>query len=215
MIPTVSFSIRATHIPVGDDQLQHLELTREIARSFNSLYKEGFFPKPQPILSKGNHKDLFNSIMTITGTTHRIMSLRNPLKKMSKSDNQELTRVNLDDTPEQVYNKIRKSVTDCTSEITYDPVNRPGVSNLVEIYSAITGSEPQDIVEQFIGKDTVALKDSLADVIINHLKPLQIKMKELSNDEGYIEEVLAIGANKAREKAIETLTDIKKLLGID
>lgn len=143
------------------------------------------------------------------------MSLRNPLQKMSKSDNQELTRINLDDTPDEIHQKIRKAVTDSTSEITYDPHNRPGVSNLVSIYSAITGSDPQDIVDEFVGKETIVLKDSLADVIVDHLRPLQNKMEELSQDETYIERILTEGAESAREKALETLKDVKKLLGID
>ena len=143
------------------------------------------------------------------------MSLRNPLQKMSKSDNQDLTRINLDDPPDTIRIKLRKAVTDCTSEITYDPINRPGVSNLVSIYSSITGMSPDQVVEEFVGKETVLLKDLLADVIIDHLKPLQEKMVALEQDGSYVTEVLKIGAEKAQVYAQDTLYEVKKILGID
>ena len=143
------------------------------------------------------------------------MSLRNPLQKMSKSDNQDLTRINLDDPPDTIRIKLRKAVTDCTSEITYDPINRPGVSNLVSIYSSITGTSPDQVVEEFVGKETVLLKDLLADVIIDHLKPLQEKMVALEQDGSYVTEVLKIGAEKAQIYAQDTLYEVKKILGID
>ena len=143
------------------------------------------------------------------------MSLRNPLQKMSKSDNQDLTRINLDDPPDTIRIKLRKAVTDCTSEITYDPINRPGVSNLVSIYSSITGTSPDQVVEEFVGKETVLLKDLLADVIIDHLKPLQEKMVALEQDGSYVTEVLKVGAEKAQIYAQDTLYEVKKILGID
>ena len=143
------------------------------------------------------------------------MSLRNPLQKMSKSDNQDLTRINLDDPPDTIRIKLRKAVTDCTSEITYDPINRPGVSNLVSIYSSITGTSPDQVVEEFVGKETVLLKDVLADIIIDHLKPIQDKMVALEQDGSYVTEVLKVGAEKAQSYAQDTLYEVKKILGID
>ena len=143
------------------------------------------------------------------------MSLRNPLQKMSKSDNQDLTRINLDDPPDTIRIKLRKAVTDCTSEITYDPINRPGVSNLVSIYSSITGTSPDQVVEEFVGKETVLLKDSLADIIIEHLKPLQEKMIALEQDGSYVTDVLKVGAEKAQVYAQDTLCEMKQILGID
>jgi tryptophanyl-tRNA synthetase len=192
---------RSSHVPVGDDQLQHLELTRDIARSFNSLYGTEIFPEPQPILTQGG--------------TQRIMSLRNPLQKMSKSDNQDFTRINLDDGPDAIRNKIRKAVTDSTPEVTYDPSTRPGVSNLVTIYSAITGLGLDDVVREFERKQTIDLKDSLSEIIIDHLTPLQEKMNALYNNGDYIEDVLSQGAKTAKEKALETLRDIRNTIGID
>lgn len=143
------------------------------------------------------------------------MSLRNPLQKMSKSDNQDMTRINLDDTPDQIHNKIHKAVTDCTSEVTFDPINRPGVANLVSIYSALTELTHEEVVQEFVGEETVTLKESLSEVIINYLRPIQDKMAELEQEEGYVEELLATGAERAREKAIETLDGLKEVLGID
>ncbi|XP_019851391.1 PREDICTED: tryptophan--tRNA ligase, mitochondrial-like isoform X2 [Amphimedon queenslandica] len=144
---------KATHIPVGADQLQHLELTCDIAHTFNSRYGVEFFPKPQPLLSEGKNQ--------------RIMSLRNPLQKMSKSDNQEMARIDITDTPDQVHNKIRKAVTDCTSAVTFEPEERPGVSNLVSMYSALSGKTTDEVVEDFTGKETVELKDGLTQVIMS------------------------------------------------
>jgi tryptophanyl-tRNA synthetase len=143
------------------------------------------------------------------------MSLRNPLQKMSKSDNQDFTRINLDDGPDAIRNKIRKAVTDSTPEVTYDPSTRPGVSNLVTIYSAITGLGLDDVVREFERKQTIDLKDSLSEIIIDHLTPLQEKMNALYNNGDYIEDVLSQGAKTAKEKALETLRDIRNTIGID
>lgn len=189
---------RATHVPVGDDQLQHLELARDVARSFNSQYLVEFFPDPKPLL----------------GEVHRVMSLRNPLQKMSKSDNQELSRINLSDTPDQIRNKIRKSVTDCVSNITYDPDTRPGISNLISIYSAITGATHQEVVDLFIGKQSVDLKDALVDIVTDHLKPIRETLMRMEDDLGYVETVLDEGARKAELQATETMFELKCLLGL-
>ena len=143
------------------------------------------------------------------------MSLRNPLQKMSKSDNQEMSRINLSDSPDDIRNKIRKAVTDSNSEITYDPKARPGVSNLVSIYSAITELSRSDVVELFVGKETVELKDSLVEVLVEHLTPLRHELVRLDEDEGFIEEVLVRGAVTASERANQTMTLLRKTLGID
>lgn len=151
----------------------------------------------------------------LLGKNQRIMSLRNPLQKMSKSDNQEMTRIDLTDTPDVIHNKIRKAVTDCTSAVTYEPENRPGVSNLVSIYSALSEKSTDEVVQEFIGKETVELKDSLSELIISHLKPIQERIKELEEDEGHIEQILTNGAARARERAEETIREVKCLLGVD
>ena len=151
----------------------------------------------------------------MTGKNQRIMSLRNPLQKMSKSDNQDMTRIDITDTPDQIHNKIRKAVTDCTSAVTYQPEERPGVSNLVSIYSALSGRSTDEVVEDFTGKETLELKDSLTGVIVSYLKPIQERIIELEEDEGHIEQILADGARRARERASVTINGAKELLGIN
>ncbi len=151
----------------------------------------------------------------LQGEVHRVMSLRNPLQKMSKSDNQETSRINLSDSPDQIKMKIRKAVTDCQSEVTYDPETRPGVSNLVAIYSAVTGLKQQEVVDMFIGKDTLQLKDSLTDVLVDHLRPVREELERLDREEGYVREVLHKGGVRADECARETMGLVKGTLGID
>ena len=133
---------------------------------------------------------------------------------MSKSDNVEMGRINLNDCPDDIRKKVRKAVTDHTSAVTYDPVNRPGVSNLVSIYSAITGAPPENVCEQMKDLQTVDMKDSLAEVIIEHLRPVQEKLAELEGDPGHVDGVLKRGAERAREKAAATMEELRKLLGI-
>ena len=143
------------------------------------------------------------------------MSLRNPLQKMSKSDNQELSRINLSDSPDEIRNKIRKAVTDCESRITYDPETRPGVSNLVSIFSTITGQSHDQTVNSFIGQETLDLKDSLIDVLVDHLTPIRRELERLDAEEGYVKDVLEKGAASANERANQTMTLVRKTLGID
>lgn len=188
---------KATHVPVGDDQLQHLELARDLARSFNSNYGHDF-PEPQPLL----------------GEVRRVMSLRNPLQKMSKSDNQELSRINLSDSPDEIRNKVRKAVTDSVGRITYNPDESPGISNLVSIYAAVSGLSHEEVCAKFEGKQTVDLKDDLAELLMEKLGPIREQVTHLENDPGYVEEVLRSGAEKAVALAEENLTEVKKSLGI-
>ncbi len=143
------------------------------------------------------------------------MSLRNPLQKMSKSDNQEMSRINLSDSSDDIRNKIRKAVTDCNSEITYDPITRPGVGNLISIYSAITGLSHGDVVDLFVGKETVQLKDSLVEVIVEHLTPLRQELERLDRDEGFVVKVLEQGAVAASESATQTMSLMRQTIGID
>lgn len=142
------------------------------------------------------------------------MSLRDPFQKMSKSDNIELSRINLNDSPDLIKKKVRKAVTDCTSEITFSPEERPGVSNLVSIYSAITVLSPTDVAEQFVGKETVDFKHSLAEVIIEHLKPIQQKLAQYNASPEYVDDILRKGSEKATEEACRTMADVKTVLGL-
>ena len=133
---------------------------------------------------------------------------------MSKSDNQEMTRINLSDSPDEIRNKVRKAVTDSNGRVTYEPTERPGVSNLVSIYAAITDLEHGDVCARFEGKQSVDLKDELAEVLIEKLSPIRGEMSRLESDPGHVDEVLKEGAKRARTIAEANLTEIKKLLGI-
>ena len=143
-----------------------------------------------------------------------MMSLRNPLQKMSKSDNQDMTRINLCDSPDEIRNKVRKAVTDSTGQVTFDPKERPGVSNLVSIYSALTGMQPDEVCSSFDRKLTVDLKDELAEVLINELAPIRQEINHLQSNRDYVLQVLREGADRARELAQPNLTAVKKTLGL-
>ncbi len=149
-----------------------------------------------------------------TGEVHRVMSLRNPLQKMSKSDNQELSRINLSDSPDEIRKKIRRAVTDSDSRTTYNPTDRPGVSNLVAIYSAMTGRSTDDICSALEGRQTVDLKDELSEVLIEKLSPIREEITRLDNDRGYVDHVLRDSAKRAGQIAQENINEVKHLLGI-
>ena len=142
------------------------------------------------------------------------MSLRNPLQKMSKSDNQEMTRINLTDSPDEIRKKVRRAVTDSTGRVTFDPATRPGVSNLVSMYGAVTGLSHDKVCEKFEGKQTVDLKDELAEVLIAELCPIQEKIAQLEGNMDYVESVMKDGAERATAMAEENLNEIKKIVGI-
>ncbi|XP_020645223.1 tryptophan--tRNA ligase, mitochondrial [Pogona vitticeps] len=188
---------KSTHVPIGEDQVLHLELTQDLARRFNKKYGE-FFPVPRSILS----------------ATKRVRSLRDPTSKMSKSDNQALATVFLTDSPEDIKLKFRKAVTDFTSEITYDPENRPGVSNLVTIHSAITGLSQEEVVHQSTGLHTDRYKTIVAEAVIEKFAPIRNEFKRLKEDIPYLEKVLRTGAEKAKELAGPVYWEIKKLVGL-
>ncbi|XP_063150714.1 tryptophan--tRNA ligase, mitochondrial [Candoia aspera] len=188
---------KSTHVPVGEDQILHLELTQDTARRFNKKYGE-FFPVPKALLT----------------TTKRVKSLRDPTSKMSKSDPHKLATVGITDSPEEIKLKFRKAITDFTSEVTYDPEHRPGVSNLVAIHSAATGLSKEEVVEQSIGLDTAHYKAVVAEAVIEKLAPVRNEFKRLKEDRRYLEEVLWSGAEKARELASPVYWEIKRLVGL-
>ena len=133
---------------------------------------------------------------------------------MSKSDNQELSRINLTDSPDEIRNKIRKAVTDSTGSITYDPTERPGVSNLVSIYAAVSGLNHDETCERFAGKQTVDFKEELAEVLVERLSPIREKIAQLEEDMDYVDGVLKEGSERAAAMAEENLNEIKRLVGI-
>ena len=197
---------KATHVPVGEDQKQHLELTRDIASSFNATFNKSidkdFFHLPKPI---------------ILGTAKRIMSLKDGKNKMSKSDISDGSRINLMDNKDQIYVKIKRAKTDQypIPENIDDLHNRPEAHNLVNIYASFSNKSVEEILQEFSGKGFSKFKESLSELIINEISPISKEMKHLMNNKDEIVKILIHGSNKAQEIANEVLIDIKKIIGIN
>ncbi len=184
-------------VPVGDDQKQHLELTRDIAAIINRKFNQDILKLPEPLIQGSS----------------RIMSLKDGRKKMSKSYPSDLSRINLNDSRDQIYQKIKKAKTDHLAEISYDPQNRPEISNLINIYCSLSSSNVDTIVNQYQNTGFAKFKDDLADIIITTLTPINTKYAELMKNQDYLVSTLHEGADKARITAAKTLTEIKKLMG--
>ncbi|KAJ3152976.1 hypothetical protein HDU86_005431 [Geranomyces michiganensis] len=193
---------RATQVPIGEDQVQHMELASMAARSFNSHYKKEVFPIPRGIFASSSSK--------------RILSLRNPSAKMSKSDPVEASRINLDDTPDQIRSKIRKATVDSTVGITFDPAARPGVSNLLNIYAAFAGegATPTSLAARFHTAGNKEFKDAVAEAVVEGLRPIREELVRLRKDPDFVEGVLQDGERRAREIAAITLRDVQKVVGL-
>ncbi len=191
----------ATHVPVGEDQKQHLELTRDIAMKFNNDFKTpGFFPIPEPI---------------IEGTATRIMSLRDGTKKMSKSEASEMSRINLTDDSDSIRKKIQKAKTD-PFEIPSEKeelANRPEAENLLGIYATLADQSIEKTLEQFSGSDFKKLKDELSDILISELDPINKEIKKLLNEETYIVEILRKGSDKASDISQPILQKTREIVG--
>lgn len=184
-------------VPVGEDQRQHLELTRDLAGRFNSRFGEVFtVPKAY-----------------IVEEFAKIYDLQNPTAKMSKSAETDKGLINLLDDPKRSAKKIRSAVTDAGSEIRFDPENQPGVSNLLTIQSALTGKSIDDLVAGYAGAGYGALKVDTADVLAEFVTPLRGRVTELLDDRAHLDEVLATGAQRAREVAADTLAKVYDKIG--
>jgi len=190
---------KATHVPIGEDQLQHLELARELCRLFNNTYGN-FFPFPKSIL----------------GNFTRVMSLRDASKKMSKSDPQEMSRIELSDPPDIIKSKIQKAVTDSEKHISYDPQSRPEMTNLINIYAEFSGSWPEDICEKYCNMERCksTFKTDLTELIATKLSPVRDNVLKIQKDVGYVDSVLRTGADKARDIAETNLMEIKTMIGL-
>ncbi len=184
-------------VPVGADQKQHLEITRDIALRFNTLYGD-VFTIPEPYIPK---------------ETARIMSLTEPARKMSKSD-QEDSYIALTDTPEAVRRKVRRAVTDSDSEIRFDPENKPGISNLLVILSALGGEGMDALCARLSGRGYGALKEETAQAVNAALAPIQVRYHELMADKGYLTAVLKNNAERAQMMALRTLRKVYKKIGL-
>ncbi|XP_015267374.1 PREDICTED: tryptophan--tRNA ligase, mitochondrial [Gekko japonicus] len=192
---------KSTHVPVGEDQVLHLELTQDLARRFNKKYGE-FFPVPETMLTE----------------TKKVRSLRDPTSKMSKSDPQKWATVRVTDGVSNLVT-IHSAITGLsieelpTSEVTYDPDCRPGVSNLVTIHSAITGLSIEEVVRQSTGLDTAHYKTVVAEAVIEKLAPIRSEFEKLRGDGAYLEKVLQAGAEKAKTLAAPVYQEVKRLVG--
>ena len=197
---------KATHVPVGEDQKQHLELTRDIASSFNTTFNKSldkdFFHLPEPI---------------ILGPAKRIMSLKDGKNKMSKSDISDGSRINLMDNKDQIYLKIKRAKTDqYPIPDNFDDLNnRPEAQNLVNIYASFSNKSVNEIIREFSGKGFSQFKGALSDLIIHNLTPITTEMRHLMNNKDEIIKILIDGSNKAQEIANEVLIEIKKIIGIN
>ncbi|PIR02685.1 MAG: tryptophan--tRNA ligase [Candidatus Nealsonbacteria bacterium CG_4_9_14_0_2_um_filter_37_38] len=185
-------------VPVGKDQQQHVELTREIARHFNGKFGK-VFKEPKVILPKVGEK---------------IMSLQNPKKKMSKTDGDLRGCIDLFDTPEEIQKKIMSAVTDTGKAIIYDPQKKPGISNLLTIYSLFSGKTIKELEKKFKNRGYAELKKSLAVILINSLEPFRRKKKELSFREVYVKEILKKGRGRAETVAQSTMQEVRKRMGL-
>ena len=183
-------------VPVGADQKQHLEITRDIAQRFNSVYGD-VFVVPEPLITK---------------VGARVMSLQDPSRKMSKSDPEECFISLLDDA-DTVRRKIRRAVTDSDGEIRFDPDAKPGVSNLLSIMTALTGESIDAVCAEMAGKGYGDLKNRTADAVITALEPLQAEYKRLIADKQYLLDTLLAGAEKASYLATKTLRKVQKKIG--
>ena len=192
---------KSTHVPVGDDQKQHLELARDIAQKFNNDFKvNNFFPIPEPLIQK---------------KLSRVMSLRDGTKKMSKSEESNYSRIDLQDSADEINKKIKKAKTDSLPipGSIEELKNRPEALNLLNIYSFITNSDLEKILENMAGKDFSKFKNELSDALVATICPIGKKIKELKNDRKYLMRILKEGSNKAGIIAKENLDKVKEIVG--
>ena len=192
---------KATHVPVGADQKQHLELSRDIAQKFNKDFNsEGFFPLPEPLIPKN---------------ISRVMSLRDGTKKMSKSEESDYSRINLKDSAEEIIKKIKKAKSDSDSipDNLKSLEKKPEAHNLLNIYSEITKVKLEKVLLEMAGKEYSYLKKELADVLVNEICPVGKEITKLMSDKGYLLEILKKGNEKANIKAEENLKNIRDIIG--
>lgn len=189
---------KASVVPVGEDQKQHLEITRDIAERFNKIYGETFVV-PEPYIKK---------------ESARIMGLQDPTSKMSKSAENVNDVIFLDDSEETIIKKIKRAVTDSENKVRFDPENKPGVSNLMQIYSVLTEKSFSEIEKEFENEGYGTFKQAVAGKVVERLKPIQGKYNELLENREYLEKIYTEGKIKAEKLASETLREVKDKIGI-
>lgn len=191
---------KATHVPVGEDQKQHLELTRDIAQSFNSTYGVDYFPLPEP---------------QIFGSATRVMSLRDGTKKMSKSDESDYSRINMIDGADEIEQKIRKARTDPDPlpESVEGLAERPEALNLVSIFAALEDIEIDQVIQEYQGQGFSTFKKALADLAVARLDPVSSEMKRLTAEPGEIDQILADGADRAAQLSRPIVAEVREIMG--
>ncbi len=192
---------KATHVPVGEDQKQHVELTRDIANKFNHDFGVDCFPEPDPV---------------IAGAATRVMSLRDGTKKMSKSDPSDLSRINMTDDADTIAKKIRKAKTDPEPlpDTLKELEGRPEARNLINIYAALSNQTPEQTLAEFAGQQFGQFKPALADLAVAHLAPISTEMARLMADTAEIDRILGDGANRAAAIADPVLDEVKDIVGL-
>jgi len=191
----------STHVPVGDDQKQHLELCRDIAQKFNNDFKvDGFFKVPEPLIKK---------------EFSRIMSLKDGLKKMSKSEISDLSRINLTDEKDQIINKIKKAKTDTLPmpKSIEELDKRPEVKNLIGIYASLNNLTYNHTINEFSGKNFSEFKESLSETLIERISPISIEIKRLLSDKNFLDNTLKDGSERANEIAAKKMKKIHEIIG--
>ena len=192
---------KATHVPVGNDQKQHLELTRDIAQKFNNDFNvDNFFPLPEPFIDRD---------------ISRIMSLRDGMSKMSKSDLSDYSRINLQDDKDLIIKKIKKSKTaDTLMPSSLDEVNKfPEINNLLNIFTGVTDKNKNELINFYKGLNFSGFKSDLADAIVDKISPIGNEIRRLMDDKKYLDNVLSIGNEKAKLKASKTMSEIYDIIG--
>ena len=191
---------KATHVPVGDDQKQHLELSRDISQSFNRYYNNNFFPIPDPL---------------IVGEATRVMSLKDGKSKMSKSDPSDQSRINLIDTPDMILKKIKKAKTDSNPFPTKieELEDRPEINNLITIFSSVSGHKKEQLISNYKNETFSKFKLDLAETLVDHLQDISHKIKILLDDKKYLEKILNEGCEKANDLASDNMKSLKEIIG--
>ena len=191
---------KANKVPVGDDQKQHLELSRNISQAFNRFYKTNFFPIPEPL---------------IIGSAARVMSLRDGTKKMSKSDPSDFSRINLKDSGQEISKKIQKAKTDSLNfpENETELEIRPEIKNLINIFSSISNVPIQKVLNDFQKRDFIFFKESLKEILSQKINSISLEMQKILKDETFLKDILKDGAEKADEIAGNNMKKIKDIMG--